>query len=285
MAETNTPVSATHSNSAGARAARRTYYDCGGGRKTFFSVAFIVLLPFFISLPVMLFQRITKGVWLDTWGLIVIAVLFCALMLLIFFELMFSLRAYVELGPESVSFTLPSRGGGVIPMFFYQSRTIPYVEIEQVETRREVYGNTIAPMMMRTVRLVLRTGERITLGYANEADDDPRFPFPLIGRQIAECAGVPYLDKGNVLRRLHRKMFGLPQSERESEEAEIVALNRKHSRFLILLTVVLVVLLVAGIAIDLWRESADSGERGRTIKIERVGATGTVPRSGNPLTR
>ena len=71
----------------------RTYYECGGGRKTFYALAFIILLPFFISLPVMLTQRIMKGVWLDTWGLMVIAVGFTLIMMLVLFELVFSLTA------------------------------------------------------------------------------------------------------------------------------------------------------------------------------------------------
>ena len=73
--------------------AEKTFYEVGGGRKTFFALAFIVLLPFFVSVPVMLYQRIAKGVWLDTWGLIIIALAFLAIMLLILFELIFSLRA------------------------------------------------------------------------------------------------------------------------------------------------------------------------------------------------
>jgi hypothetical protein len=257
-----------------AQEARKAFYDCGGGRKTFFSIVFLLLLPFFVSIPVMLYQRIVKGVWLDTWGLIVIAVVFAALMLLILFELMFSLRAYVEIGTDKISFTLPHRGGGVIPLIFYQSRTLPYSEIKAVETRREVYGNMIAPMMMRTVVLVLNTGERILLGYANDSDDDPRFPFPLIGRQIAERAEVPFIDKGNVLRRLHRKMFGMAQSEQISEESEIAALNRRHAQFLVLLVGALIVLLVIGIGADILGESRDSGEQGRTVKIERGTTTG-----------
>lgn len=257
-----------------AQEARKAYYDCGGGRKTCFSIVFVLLLPFFVSVPVMLYQRIVKGVWLDTWGLIVIAIIFTALMLLILFELMFSLRAYVEIGPDKVSFTLPDRGGGVVPLFFYHSRTIPFAEIKAVETRREVYGNLIAPMMMRTVMLVLHTGERILLGYANEADDDPRFPYTQIGRQIAERAEVPFIDKGNVLRRLHRKMFGLAQSDAVSEESEIADLNRRHGQFLVALVGAMILLLVIGIGADILSESRDSGEQGRTVKIERGAATG-----------
>ena len=246
----------------------QTYYDCGGGRKTFFSLVFILLLPFFISVPVMIFQRVTKGVWMDTWGLLVIAVVFTALMALILFELMFSLRAKVDIGQDAVSFTLPARGSGVVPLVFYQSRRIPYSEIETVETRREIYANPVAPMLMRTVRLNLRTGERILLGYTNEADDDPKFPLPQIGRQIAERAGVEVVDKGNVLKELHKRMFGIKQSDRVSEEVEIAQLNTQHSRFLWGLCAVLAVLLVLGIGNDLWSESVDSGERARTTLIE-----------------
>lgn len=247
--------------------ARRTYYDCGGGRKTFFSFAFIILLPFFVSVPVMLYQRITKGVWLDTWGLIVVAVVFAALMLLIVIELMFSLRAYVDIGPDALEFTLPVRGGGVVPFLMYQSRRIPYDEIKEVETRREVLHNPVTPMMMRTVRISLRTGERILLGYTNEADDDPKFPFPRIGRQIAERAGVPFVDKGNVLKELHRKMFGLVGSERSSEQVEIEQLNRQHTRFLVVLISALVLLLLAGIGADIWNSTVDSGERGSSVLV------------------
>jgi len=248
---------------------RQTYYDCGGGRKTFFCFLFILLLPFFVSVPIMLYQRISKGVWTDTWGLAVIAVVFAGLMLLILFELMFSLRAKVDIGNNAVSFTLPARGSGVVPLFFYNSRRIPFEEITEIETRREVYANTIAPMLMRAVRINLRTGERILLGYTNEADDDPKFPLPQIGRQIAERAGVEVVDKGNVLKDLHRRMFGLKDEERISEAAEIVSINRRHNKFLIGLVAVLLLLLLLGIGNDVWRESGDSGERGRTTFIKR----------------
>lgn len=257
---------------AGTSTPRRTYYDCGGGRKTFFSLLFILLLPFFISTPVMIYQRVAKGVWLDTWGLIVIAVVFAALMLLILFELMFSLRAYVDIGTEAVSFTLPVRGGGVVPLFFYSARRIPYDEINAVETRREVFKSSVTPMMLRTVRLNLKTGERLLLGYTNEADDDPKFPFPEIGRQIADRAGVRYVDRGNVLTELHKKMFGLAHAQRNSEEAEIVELNRQHNRFLVTLIVGLGVLLAAGIASDIWNESQDAGEQARTEVQQRTPA-------------
>src|SRR5262245_33017834 len=135
-----------------ARTKERVVYHAGGGRKLFFSIAFLLLLPFFASLPVMLFQRIKHGLWFDTIGLAVIAVIFTALMLLVVFELIHALRARVELGEKAVRFTLPKRGGA--PMFSYATQEIPYDQIQTVEARRELYGGSIAPVFMQGVRVV-----------------------------------------------------------------------------------------------------------------------------------
>lgn len=242
---------------------RQTYYECGAGRKTFFSVAFVLLLPFYVSLPVMLFQRISKGLWLDTWQLMVLAVLFTIVMMLIVFELMFSLRAEVDIGKEKVSFTLPSGGGGAVPWLMYETRIVPYSEIEYIETIREIYGGRYAPMMMKTVRIVTKSGERIVLGRTNERDDDPKFPFPTIGQQIAERAGVEVVDRGNIMREFHRRMFGLTDRAASGPEPELAQLNKQHNTFLTILIVAMVVLLGLGIVGDMVSEGTDSGERGR----------------------
>ncbi|MGI9409544.1 MAG: hypothetical protein ACR2OV_05695, partial [Hyphomicrobiaceae bacterium] len=73
MAET-VPTTEEAQPAEPARTVEKSYYECGGGRKTFFALAFIVLLPFYVSLPVMLFQRITNGLWIDTWQLLVLAI-------------------------------------------------------------------------------------------------------------------------------------------------------------------------------------------------------------------
>ncbi len=246
----------------------RTYYDCGPGRKTFFCVAFVVLLPFFVSLPVMLYQRISNALWVDTWQLMILAVLFTIVMVLIVFEMIFSLRAELELGDGSVSFTLPSGGGGAVPWLLYDVRDIPYDEIESVETRREIFGGRYAPMMMRTVRIITKSGERIPLGRTNERDDDPKFPFPTIARQIAGRAGVDLVDRGNIMREFHRRMFGLTDRAEDGAEPEVAELNKQHNSFLTILVVALTVLLVLGIINDLMRETTNTGERGRNSFIQ-----------------
>ena len=55
----------------------------GAGRKTFLSLAFLILLPFYASLPAMLVQRLMHGLWFDTIGLMVFSAIFTVLMVLL----------------------------------------------------------------------------------------------------------------------------------------------------------------------------------------------------------
>jgi len=243
----------------------QTYYESGGGRKTFYALTFIILLPFFVSLPMMLTQRIMKGVWVDTWGLAVLAVGFTLIMVLVLFELVFSLRAKVDLGSEAVALTLPRAGGGLTPTLFYQSRTILYDDIAAVQSYCDCYGGTLAPVVLRGTRLILKTGERIPLGFVNDADDDPRFPFKKIAQQIAARAGVEVTDLGHVKYALHQRMFGLASSGPAMMPPKDVAnVNRGHSWFLIGIVVVLAALLLLGVANDFLQATADWGERAIT---------------------
>ena len=107
------PVSAPVSASVPARAPKpeRTVYAAGGGRKFAFSFVFLLLLPFFISLPPMLFWRISQGHWQGTVGLVVLALGFTFIMFLLFIEVMHSLMTRIELGDTSVKMTLPSGRG------------------------------------------------------------------------------------------------------------------------------------------------------------------------------
>lgn len=245
----------------------QTYYESSGGRKTFYALTFIVLLPFFVSLPAMLGQRIIKGVWLDTWGLTVIAVGFTIIMVLLLFELIFSLRAKVDIGTHAVAFTLPSRGGGVTPTIFYQSRTIPYDDIAAVQSYCDCYGGTIAPVVMRGTRLVLKTGERIPLGFVNVVDDDPRFPFVQIAQQIADRSGIKVSDLGHIRYALHKRMFGISHDGNGMPPEAVAGINRQHSLFIIGISVLMVVLLALGIGGDFMQSSTERGEHGITESL------------------
>ena len=245
----------------------KTYYESGGGRKTFYALVFIILLPFFISLPAMIGQRFIKGVWLDSWGLGVVAVGFTLIMVLVLFELIFSLRAKVDIGTKAVALTLPSGGGGLTPTLFYQARTILYEDIAAVQSYCDCYGGAIAPVVLRGTRLILKSGERIPLGFVNELDDDPRFPFNQIARQIAERAELEIVDLGHVRYALHQRMFGVANASAAMPTDEVAKINRGHNWFLTGVVVVMSALLLLGIGNDFWQTGVDAGERAITEKL------------------
>jgi len=234
---------------------RPTLYAAGGGRKFAFSFIFLLLLPFFVSLPPMLFWRISQGHWQGTFGLAVLAVAFAFIMFLIVIELMHSLMARIELGDKAVKLTLPS-GRGPTPMLRYKTCEIPYADIKAIETRREIYGGSIAPVLLKGARLILKDDTPVKLGYVSEADSDPSFPYPDIAHQIAERAGIPVTDMGNVRRSAQKKFLGLKTEliampEGTVEESQIAELNASHRRWVMRLIFLLAGLVVVGIALDI----------------------------------
>ena len=161
----------------------------------------------------MLAMRISHGHWDGTLGLAILAAAFAALMFLIVAELLYSIRARVELGERSLRATLPV-GRGPTPLLRY-AHDIPYDRIAAVETRCEVYGGAMAPVMLRGVQLLTKDGTAVPLGSVNEACVDPAFPWTEIADEIARRAGVGVLDQGVVRRSVPRKMLGLAASEAE----------------------------------------------------------------------
>lgn len=232
----------------------RTEYGAGGGRKTAFSFLMLLLLPFFASLPVMIYQRVNHGLWFDTWQLLLVAAVFSGIMFLVLIELLFSLRAYLSLGKSSVRFTLPS-GRGPTPMLRYASHDIPYHAIRSVEVRREVFGGALAPIMLRGAVIRTKDEREITLGFVSEANADPAFPYPLIAEQIARRAGLSVADQGTVWRRDGKGrqmgfMSGSAHTRHIADHMEIEALNKSHRCLVLGLVNVLVLLVMLGIAAD-----------------------------------
>ena len=249
------PAPAPASAPAPSSSSERTVYAAGGGRKFAFSFIFLILLPFFISLPPMLFWRISQGHWQGTPGLVVLAVAFSFIMILLLIELMHSLMARIELGETSVKMMLPA-GRGPTPIVRYRRHDIPYCDIKAVETRREIYGGSVAPVLLQGARLVLKDDSAVKLGYVSEANSDPCFPYPEIAQKIAERAGLSVQHRGNVRRSLQKKYFGLKkeflaEAAGEVPESEIEALNKSHRKWVMRLISLLVGLVVVGIALDI----------------------------------
>ncbi len=236
----------------------RTYYSAGGGRKTVLSFLFLLLLPFFISLPGMFWMRWTNGLMSDNFGFLVMAAAFAGLMLFVLIELMRSLRLRIDLQPQSVKMNLPLSRGPT-PKLRYKAYDIPYDQIHTVETRREIYGGSLAPVLLKGARIITKDGATIPLGYVSDANVDPSFPYPDIAKKIAFRARLPLIDRGNVRRSVHRKLFGIKTADAESvsdivDEAQIADLNRNHRNVVLAMIVGMVGLIAIGIIDDMSEE-------------------------------
>jgi hypothetical protein len=256
-------------------------YAVGGGRKTFFSFVFLILLPFFASLPAMFYMRLTHGQITDAIGVLVMGSVFAVLMLLILIELLFSIRARIELGDASVKMTLPS-GRGPTPMLFYKSYDVPYDQIQSVETRREIYGGSIVPVLLKGARIVTKDEKSIPIGYVSEANVDPCLPYPEIAKQIADRARLPLIDRGNVRRSFRRKFFGFKSTGGVNvvdtvDEAQIAALNQSHHNVVMGLVGALVVLMAIGIVDDFASETP-IGQTAASVTIDgKLAPTSATP--------
>jgi hypothetical protein len=143
-------------------------------------------------------------------------------------------------------------------MLRYRSYEFPYDQVQSVETRREIYGGSLVPVLMKGARVNLKDGSVVRLGYVSEADSDPVFPYVEIARKIAERARLPLIDRGSVRRSVRSKMLGVKASDAENtlvEDREIARLNASHNNFMLALIGVLLLLMLVGIVEDFARGS------------------------------
>lgn len=227
-------------------------YASGTLRKITFSFVFLLMLPFFVSLGPMLYARISQGHWLGTPGLILLTIAFATIMALVIVELVSSIRSRVVLGEKAVRVRLP-QSRGLMSLFSYQTFDIPHDDISAVEVRREIYGGTLAPVIMKGARVCLKDGSHVKLGYINERNVDPAFPYTEIGERIAARANVPLVDIGDVRRSAFRKTFGVQATPEEKDvltEADIAAVNHRHGQLIFILVGVLILLVSIGIISD-----------------------------------
>lgn len=260
----------------------RRVYQASTVRKTLLSFAFLILLPFFASLPAIMIQRVMHQLWPDMLGFTIFAVAFALVMLLVLFELIHSIRARVVIGESAVRLTLPAARGIAIPKLFYKTRIIPYSDIEAVETRREVYGGAIAPVMLRGARIVTKSGDKIPLGYVSEANVDPVFPVPEIAAEIARRAGLEVVDHGTVRRQMHKKLRGIRATDDGASpvtEADIVALNRRHNNVMLALCGALFLVVAGGLMLDISKSNLDLGERAHQLVQQLVKPSPQVQRA------
>jgi hypothetical protein len=235
--------------------AERIHYTVSGGKRMGYAFAILVLAPFFVSLPMMLYQRIAHGLWVDTWQLLIVALGFSIFLGLLGLALIHALRARVALGERSFTFTLPYRGGPT-PLLRYDRQTIAYADIAEIELRREVFGGAFLPVELVGAHVITKKGIDIPLGYVSDLCPDRSLPFADIASELAGRAGVPLVEEPGVWRTLRSKAqaaaHGLIAGDAHlMQPEEVEKLNRNHRRLSLAVVNIVVAIVLVGVATDL----------------------------------
>jgi len=230
-------------------------YEASSGHRTVLGLVFLILLPFLVSVPVMFFKRSIHGLWGGALSAGILGIIFGAGMLFLFIQIMSAFRTRVELTDSAVKLRVP-KWKGPNPGLKFVKREVPYDKISAVETRGEIYQAAKIPVLTRAASLVTSDGERVTLGYVNENEEDPDVHYPQIAEELAGRAGVPLkdvgkVDAGNQLKALRQ---GAPDWDAKPLSDEDFAEFRRRNHWLMFgLAMALVALTAVGMLIDVYR--------------------------------
>jgi hypothetical protein len=199
----------------------KTVYKASRGRKTALTFFLLLILPFFIALPFVIGMRVTRGYLVDSLPLILVGTVIAVCLALLLFHVVYSYRTRIELGETALKLNVPDWKGPT-PGLSYIRKDIPYSDIDRIEMRGEVYKELAVPSMMRAASLVLKSGERIHLGYSHETSEDPAIPVTDIAARIAERAGVGMREKESIrVGSQYKAMFrGTPSWDDAADETE-----------------------------------------------------------------
>lgn len=229
-------------------------YQAGAGRKAILTLMFIMLLPFFISMPVMVFMRARAGLYTDAISLAIVAVIYGACLAFLLAHLIYSHRTKLSLGEKSVKVSVPHWRGPTPSLIKYVDKDVPYADIQSVESRGEIYKEIAVPMLMRSSSLVTKDGERLMLGYVIEDSVDAAFPFHKIAEDIAGRAGVKVTDLGAVKAGgQYRALFkGAPPWEAEAvSDDTFLELKMRNHRVMGWIVIALLGLITLALVVDL----------------------------------
>ena len=169
----------------------QTVWHGGNARRLLLAFAFLLLLPFYASIGPMLFQRVSRGLIGDAVSLGLLGLLFTALMGLILHQLVHAVKTRVAVDNTGTSLTVPTTGRrGPFALLGYTTRHVPHADVVAVETRTEVYGGSLAPMLLTSTRLTTKDGQHVVLGYTNANDTDDH-DYLRFGSRRAPCSSKP----------------------------------------------------------------------------------------------
>lgn len=238
----------------------KSVYEAGDAQKTIVALSFLIFLPFLISIPIMFLKRGLNGFFWDAISAAILGVILLAWMAYLFIQVMSSMRTRIAFEDDGLRVRVPQRRGPA-PRTTYVKTFIPYDDIQAVEVRGEIYtALRTVPVCSNATSVLLKSGERVVLGYQHEREEDPDIDYAVIAKQLERVAGVPLVNKGRV-------MVGSPSKAiRDGETLDwdtpdigaqaYEKLRRRNALVMTGLTLVILTLFAAGLAYDLYRANA-----------------------------
>jgi hypothetical protein len=174
-----------------------TIYKAGGRLRTALYSAFFFLMLLSMTALIGAIWLVSSGQW-GSAALFLLIFLAAGTALFLVRLFLFSLsHTEIQLRASMATFVLPNWHGPT-PMLPYNEYEVSYADIEAVEIRGEVYRYFSMPVIVKAVSVLLKDGNRLTLGYVHDEAANLAMPFPSIAAQIAGRARVPLNRHGMV---------------------------------------------------------------------------------------
>lgn len=171
------------------------HYQASWGRKGALSFVLLLVLPFLISMPIMVVMRATRGFWFDAITLAIAGGVFLFACIFILFHAHAAWRTRFAVTDKALFMTVP-KWRGPTPGFRHIDYKVPYENIARVECRNELFEEIGVPVMMKAVSIVSNDNQRFVLGYQVDEEADPAVPIMKIADEVAKRAGLETRDCG-----------------------------------------------------------------------------------------
>lgn len=222
-------------------------YKVSIGRQVVLWITFLIFLPFFISMPIMMFMRIANGRITDTISLGAIFLVALVGVIFIVLQILAAGRQRIELNEDKITLKLPTWKGPT-PLGPVVKADLNYSDVSAIEKRGELYALLGVLGLREVSSIITHDGKRYVLGYISENEADAPIPYDKITESLAQRTGKEVLHKGAVNggTQVAAMFKGSPSWETTPLNAEDVIKIRKRAQNFTLALLVLFILLFAG---------------------------------------
>ncbi len=222
-------------------------YKVSIGRQIVLWFTFLLFLPFFISMPIMIFMRIAHGQIMDTLSLGLIFVFSFIGILFIILQILAAGRQRVDMHQDKVTLKLPTWRGPT-PTGPVIKTELTYADITAIEKRGEIYALMGILGLREVSSIIASDGKRYVLGYVTENEADAPVPYNKITQLLSEKTGKPVLHKGAVNggTQIGAMFRGAPSWDAQPLNAQDVNAIRKRASRLTLAVLILFFIAAAG---------------------------------------